>query len=333
MPPALLLLFPLALAAPAQPLVIAHRGASGYLPEHTLEAAAYAHALGADYIEQDVVFSKDNRLVVLHDIHLESTTDVAARFPGRHRRDGRYYAIDFTWAELQSLAVRERVSPLTGRPAFPTRFPSGAGSFRLCTLEEQLALIQGLNRSTGREVGVYVEFKDPAFHTREGRDLGAAVLQALAQAGYDEAGDRAYVQCFDAAALLRLRRELNTKLRLVLLLESDSPHYQNPKSWAPLARELAGVGPPLSRVFTARTDGKMRAQPWVAEAQRAGLAVHPYTFRRDALPAGVRDFEVFLDAALAAGIDGLFIDHPDDGVRAISRLRAKSPETGNPLRP
>src|SRR5262245_10445554 len=80
-------------------IVIAHRGASGYLPEHTLEAAAMAHAMGADFIEQDVVLTKDDQAIVLHDIHLETVTNVAKTFPQRARPDGRYYAIDFTLSE------------------------------------------------------------------------------------------------------------------------------------------------------------------------------------------------------------------------------------------
>ena len=119
-----------ALLFAAKPLVIAHRGASGYLPEHTLESAAYAHALGADYIEQDIVMSRDGTLVVLHDIHLETTTDVAARFPDRKRPDGRFYALDFTWDELRSLRVSERFDPKTGAAVFPRRFPAAAGAFR-----------------------------------------------------------------------------------------------------------------------------------------------------------------------------------------------------------
>ena len=90
------------------PIVIAHRGASGYLPEHTLAAKALAHGMGANFIEQDVVLSKDGTAIVLHDIHLDSTTDVAQRFPGRARADGRFYAIDFDIQEIRQLRVHER---------------------------------------------------------------------------------------------------------------------------------------------------------------------------------------------------------------------------------
>src|SRR5947207_6618226 len=128
-------------------IIIAHRGASGYLPEHTLAAVAVAHTMGADYLEQDVVLSKDSVPVVLHDIHLDTVTDVARRFPGRKRRDGRFYAIDFTLAELKQLRVTERFNHQTGEPVFKERFPQCQASFEIPTLEEELQLIQGLNQT------------------------------------------------------------------------------------------------------------------------------------------------------------------------------------------
>ena len=108
-----------------RPITIAHRGASGYLPEHSLAAKALAHGMGADYLEQDVVVSRDDHCVVLHDIHLDRVSDVAQRFPGRGREDGRYYARDFTLAELRTLSLRERVGD-DGAPVFSGRYPSGA---------------------------------------------------------------------------------------------------------------------------------------------------------------------------------------------------------------
>ena len=98
----------------AQKIVVAHRGASGYLPEHTLEAKAMAYAMGADYIEQDVVMTKDDQLIVIHDITLDRTTDVAEKFPGRARADGKHYAIDFTLAEIRQLAASEGARLVNG---------------------------------------------------------------------------------------------------------------------------------------------------------------------------------------------------------------------------
>ena len=138
-----------AAASAPVPLVVAHRGASGYLPEHTQAAKAYAHALGADFIEQDLVLSKDDVPVVLHDVHLDAVSDVATRFTGRQRADGRFYVLDFTLAELRQLAVHERINLRTGAPAYPGRYDSqrSPAAFRISTLEEELQLIQGLNRS------------------------------------------------------------------------------------------------------------------------------------------------------------------------------------------
>ncbi len=140
-------------AAEPRPIVIAHRGASGYLPEHTLAAKALAYGQGADFLEQDVVLTKDDQPIVLHDIQLDAVTNVAQAFPDRARQDGRYYAIDLTLAEIQSLRVTERMDWRTNRPVFPGRFPPGKSDFRVPTLAEEIELIQGLNHSTGRTWG------------------------------------------------------------------------------------------------------------------------------------------------------------------------------------
>jgi len=162
-------------------IVIAHRGACGYLPEHTLEAKAMAYGMGADYIEQDVVLTRDDRAVVLHDIHMDTVTDVAKAFPDRKREDGRYYAIDFTLDEIKKLHVTERMDLETGKPVFPGRFPAGKSGFRVPTLEEEIELIQGLNKSTGKDVGIYPEIKSPAWHRSEGKDISKAAKARIFQ--------------------------------------------------------------------------------------------------------------------------------------------------------
>lgn len=323
------------LAATERPLVIAHRGASGYLPEHTLEAAAYAHALGADFIEQDVVLSKDDVLVVSHDIHVDTTTDAAARFPERRRADGRYYAIDFTWAELRSLKVNERTAPGGDRAVFPRRFPSKRGdgaAFRLCTLDEQIALIHGLNASTGRRVGLYPEIKAPAFHRREGRDPGAALLALLRRHGYTRPDDPVFVQCFDPAELKRLRTELGCKLPLIQLIGSnhdedaagDYDAMRTPAGLQEVARYAHGIGPQLRQIVASiGSDGSPQLTRLVADAHAAGLRVHPYTFRADALPAGVPTIEALLAVFIeTAQVDGVFIDQPDAAVHFLAQRLA-----------
>ncbi len=333
------------LAEPSTPIVIAHRGASGYLPEHTLESAAYAHALGADFIEQDVVLSRDDVLVVTHDIHLETTTDVAERHPSRHRPDGRWYAIDFSWDELRQLKVRERFEPRTGKPVFPKRFPHQSDSaFRLCTLDEQIRLIQGLNRSTGRNAGIYVEFKAPAWHAAEGRDLGAALLAELRRHGFSHREDPVFVQCFDPAALRTLRTVHRTELRLIQLLgenawneaPADYTAMQTEEGLRDIATYATGIGPNLGQILRAGTGGVAEVTPLIAAAHRLGLLVHPYTLRADALPPGVPGIDVLLELVLRrAQADGVFIDQPDAAVRFVRRLgdRKAPAESASPRTP
>ena len=314
-----------ALAALAAKIVIAHRGASGYLPEHTLPAIAMAHAQGADYLEQDVVLSKDNVPVVLHDIHIDTVTDVARRFPDRKRADGRFYALDFTVAELKQLAASERFDPRTGAAVFAKRFPVGKGSFQIPTLEEELQLIQGLNTSSGREAGVYPEIKEPAWHRAQGRDISPIVLDLLARYGYQTKADKVYVQCFDEAEVKRIRTELGYKGRLVQLIEGSRPlldehaRLRTPAGLAKTAKVADGIGPALPDVVTRNADGTLAPTALVRDAHAAGLVVHPYTFRADALPPGVASLEDLLRLALVdIGVDGVFTDHPD---RAVAFLR------------
>ncbi|MDX2081137.1 MAG: glycerophosphodiester phosphodiesterase [Terrimicrobiaceae bacterium] len=296
--------------------VIAHRGASGFLPEHTLEAKAYAHALGADFIEQDVVLTKDDQAIVLHDIHLDATTNVAEVFPGRSRPDGRFYAIDFTLEEIRRLQVRERIDPGTGRVVYPGRFRKALPGFRVPTLEEEITFIQELNRTTGREAGIYPELKAPAFHQKEGKDIVAVVHQILSQHGYTRRTDGCIVQCFEVAPLVRLRNEFKSDLRLVQLIgepawklnPEDYEKMITPAGLDEIAKYADGIGPALSLVLERTSDGPV-ASPLAKNAHARGLIIHPYTLRRDALPDGwtERDVWEFLDAAK---IDGIFTDFP-----------------------
>lgn len=314
-------------------LVIAHRGASGYLPEHTLEAKAYAHALGADYLEQDVVATRDNELLVLHDIHLDRVTDVAERFPGRQRDDGRFYARDFDLAEIRTLVAGERRAGDGVSAAFPGRFPVGVGSFRVPTLREEFRLIQGLNRSTGREAGVYTEIKRPAWHREEGVDLTSLVLQMLDDHGYRSRKDRAFVQCFDLAEVRRIRHELGCQLKLVQLIgennwgesATDYGPLRTAAGLAQLAETADGIGPSISHlVGMAEIDGHPVSTGLVSAAHEAGLVVHPYTFRAEQLLPG---FESLTDMiawfAEQLAVDGVFTDFPDQALAAI-RLRQRA---------
>ena len=302
------------------PLIVAHRGASGYLPEHTLPAVSLAYGMGADYIEQDVVLTKDSIPVVLHDIHIDTVTDVAAKLPHRARADGRFYALDFTLAELRTLQVRERIDIKTGRPIFPNRFPQMASRFQIPTLAEEIELIQGLNKTTGRAVGIYPEIKNPAWHREQGFDIGRIVVTMLSEYGYTGKEDDCYLQCFDQVEMKRIRQELGSSLKLVQLLSDQPEELRTSEGLRDIATYAAGIGPDLSHIYEFETNQRPKLSNLVSLAHQHGLKVHPYTVRVDVLPAGIVRFEQLLSLLLEAKVDGIFTDFPD---RCIERAQAK----------
>jgi len=309
--------------------VIAHRGASGYLPEHTLEATAMAHAMGAHCIEQDAVLTADGQLIVLHDLYLDAVTDVARRFPGRARPDGKHYALDFRLDELRSLRVHERLGE-RGEPALPGRFTPGNHLFRVPTLDEAIELILGLNRSTGRAVGLYIEPKAPAWHVEQGVDIVGAVLSTLARHGLEARNDQVYLQSFDLQALWRARHELHSDLKLVQLIGENS-WAESPTDFDYLRteaglREVAafaqGIGPFLPQVVDLKEDGLSDISDFARVAQRLGLFVHAYTLRADQLPPAIGSMkEAVRILAGQTGIDGVFTDHPDQVIRHLPDLQ------------
>lgn len=318
-----------------QPIVIAHRGASGYVPEHTLVAKAMAFAMGADFIEQDVVLSKDGIPVVLHDIHLDTVTDVAMQFPGRQRTDGRFYALDFTLAEMKLLSVTERVNVKTREAVFPTRFPAGNTTLQIPSLKEELDLIAGLNKSTGRRIGIYPEIKSPLWHGKQGVDLSRAVLDELHQHGYRTKEDPCWLQCFELQEIKRLRTDLGWQGRLVQLMagggkNSDGTDYtylRSQEGLAELATLVDGIGPDISSIIKGKNSQHRQLTNLVADAHAAGLKVHPYTVRADELPNCVSSLDELHQVLLnQIGVDGLFTDFPDQTAQFI-RDRYQSSST------
>jgi glycerophosphoryl diester phosphodiesterase len=269
-------------------IVVAHRGASGYLPEHTLPAYAMAYAQGADMIEPDVVATRDGHLVCLHDLTLESTTDAPSVFPDRARADGSWYAVDFDLAELKQLEKHGRDSDDAG--------------YSIATLDEMLTLIHRLNERTGRAVGVVPEIKHPAFHTEHGIDLARLTIAALEERGYSSATDRIYVQCFDADTLRRIRFDLDSELPLMYLSGDPVP-----------TDTLRSIGTWCQALGINRShlDPALGGDPaLIVAAQQAGLAVIPYTLKSDP-----RDIERLIEA----GVDGVFADYPDVALRCAGR--------------
>jgi glycerophosphoryl diester phosphodiesterase len=312
-------------------IIIAHRGASGYLPEHTLPGKALAHAMGADYLEQDLVLSKDGIPVVLHDTVIDTVTDVAKRFPERKRADGRFYALDFTVAELKQLQVTERFDHRTGKSVFQARFPQGQGSFQIPTFEEELQFIQGLNHTTGRDVGIYPEIKSPAWHREQGQDVSRIVLQVLARYGYRTKTDKVFLQCFDYQEVKRLRNELGYQGKLIQLLASpkssqpgtDFAFLTSRAGLTELAKVADGIGPSLAQLVSGKEDGHFTFTDLVTLAHESKLLVHPYTIRTDDLPPGVTSGdELFRACLVEAGADGVFTDQPDRGVTFLRTMAA-----------
>ena len=304
-----------------RPLVIAHRGASGYLPEHTLPAKALAHAMQADFIEQDVVLTADGVPVVLHDIHLDRTTDVASVFPRRARADGRYYAIDFSLSELRQLRAHER-RDAAGQPVFPGRFPAIGGLSAIPTLAEEIAFIDGLNRSRGHQAGLYIEMKASAFHAQAGLDLPLAVLSALREAGWEERREAVFLQSFEPEDLKRLREDLQTSLPLIQLIAEndwtgngsvDYDYLRSDEGLDEIAKHADGIGPWLMQLYRGPDEhGNPLLTDLASRAQTRGLLVHPYTFRADELPPGISDFRELHDIFIRQlHVDGIFTDFPD----------------------
>lgn len=304
-------------------VVVAHRGASGYLPEHTLPAKAMAYAMGADYLEQDVVMTKDDQLIVIHDITLDRTTDVADKFADRARSDGHFYAVDFTLEEILTLNVTEGFVVAGGEKLsnYPSRFPVGGSIFKIHTLAQEIELVQGLNHSTGKNVGIYPEIKSPAFHHSEGKDLSTAVVSMLKEYGYTSKDDNVFVQTFEFDELMRLHDEvlpaLGVDLKLVQLLEggSDYDWMQTAEGIKRIAQYADGIGPEKGMIIDRNSaENHLKISDLVTYAHANGMQVHPYTFRLDEgqLPAYSFSFEQMLEQFyFEADVDGVFTDFPD----------------------
>jgi len=309
---------------PIRPVVIAHRGASGYLPEHTFAAKELAYRMGADYLEQDIVATRDDELVVLHDIHLDRITNVANLFPDRCRNDSRFYVRDFELAELRTLEVHERTNA-DGSPVYPGRYASDGERFRIHTFAEELELVAELISGNGRPIGIYPEIKRPVWHRKEGVDIAASFLELLGQFGYTSHSDPIYVQCFDYQELVRLRERHNCELKLIQLIgendwgeaNTDYDKLRSASGLEGLAKIADGIGPWVNHLYEREPDGRISDSGLVSRAHGVGLAVHPYTFRRDDLAPGFETFDSQLHFVIdELSVDGLFTDFPDLVIKA-----------------
>jgi glycerophosphoryl diester phosphodiesterase len=330
----------------ARPLVIGHRGASGYRPEHTLASYELAARMGADFMEPDVVSTKDGVLVCRHEPEIGGTTDVAAHPEFADRRVAKqlngvtvtgWWAEDFTLAELNTLRAVERL------PALRQANTLYDGRFAIPTLQQVLDLRKDVSRRLGREIGVYPETKNPTYFQKAGLALEPPLLALLRRNGLNRADSPIIVQSFETTNLQQLRA-IGLRTRVVQLFGASGAPYDlvstgDPRTYADLAsppelHRIAGygdgIGPDKSLVIPRRPDGSLGSPTTlVDDAHRVGLVVHPYTFRAENtfLPAELRrgaadaDFGRAIDeqvAFLRAGVDGLFTDQPDIGVIARS---------------
>ena len=309
--------------------IIAHRGAPGYLPEHTLEGVSLAHSWDIDYIEPDIVISKDNKAIVMHDIHIDTTTNVASVFPKKHRSDGRYYAVDFTLAQLKKLTLNERIDLKTRERVFMTRFPLYQSNFQIPTLDEYIELIKGLNKTRKKDIGIYPELKSPEFHSQERKDIAKIVVETLNKYDLNKPEAKVYIQCFYLPTLKRLKNELNVKVPLIFLIAENSwkessldyDLYRTEEGIKEIAEVADGIGPYLKYVYL-HIDDENKTSGLTELAHKYNLKVHPYTHREDALPKDFKNSEELFEFLYEdIKVDGIFTDFGDKAKKYIEELR------------
>jgi glycerophosphoryl diester phosphodiesterase len=333
------------------PLVIGHRGVAGYRPEHTLASYELAARMGADFIEPDLVSTKDHVLVARHENEIGGSTDVSARpefacrkttkVIGRNTIIG-WFTEDFTLAELKTLRAKE---PLPQVRQENTMYD---GRFEIATFGEVLALRERLSKELHREIGVCPETKHPTYFRSIGLDLETPLVQQVRGAGLDTSTAPNFIQSFELTNLVDLRQYFGVNARLVFLTSAsgapcDLASRGDPTTYADLTtaaglRSISGIvngiGPDKGQIIPRNVNGKLTSPTTlVSDAHAAGLLVYPYTFRAENtfLPA---DFRVGSNATaygraideqvqiLHTGIDGFFTDQSDIGVIARAEFLA-----------
>ncbi|MDO9368789.1 MAG: glycerophosphodiester phosphodiesterase [Sphingopyxis sp.] len=322
------------------PIVIAHRGASGERPEHTIAGYKLAIDLGADYIEPDLVLTRDGVLVARHENEISETTDVAdhPEFAGRKATktiDGQkatgWFTEDFTLAELKTLRARERLPKL--------RSTDYDGQFEIPTFEEILTFLAEANKGRKKPVGVYPETKHPSYFVSIGLPHEAPLLAMLDRFGYRGLSAPVFIQSFEVGNLKALRKK--SDLPLIQLMDgegspADTPGTSyaamtSPDGLKAIAAYADGIGPFKEMVIPRGALGTLGdPTTLVRDAHAAGLKVHPWTFRRENYflplgdkgglnPAGHGDLAAEIDTYLKTGIDGLFSDNPREAVATVRK--------------
>jgi glycerophosphoryl diester phosphodiesterase len=333
-------------------MIIAHRGASGHRPEHTLESYRLAIEMGADYIEPDLVSTADRVLVARHENEISATTDVADRPEFASRRTTKtvggvavtgWFTEDFTLAELKRLRVRERVPDLRpGNTLYDGQLP-------IPTLQEIIDLAVAEGRRRGRQIGIYPETKHPSYFASIGLPLETPLVTALRRNGLAHRSAKVYIQSFETGNLRRLARLIDVPL--IQLIGARGRPYDfatagDPRSYADLttpaglawvASYAHGIGPHKDLIVPRGAGGELlEPSSLVADAHQAGLEVHPWTFRTENrfLPADYRiggdpaapgDATAEYQLFFRLGVDGVFSDYPATAAAArvsvLSRRR------------
>ncbi len=313
--PAFCLLLASLAIEPARPLIIAHRGASGHRPEHTLEGYRLGAEMGADFIEPDLVSTKDGVLIARHENEIGGTTDVETKFPARRTTktiDGQsisgWFSEDFTLAEMKTLRAKERLA-----------FRSHAydGQFAIPTFDEVIELAQRLGRELNRPIGVYPETKHPTYFRNVGLPLEEKLIASLAKHDWNRKDAPVFIQSFEPDSLRLLRGK--TSVRLIQLTSDAS--MVDAAGLKRVAEYADGIGPEKKLIVPIGADGSIGTPTdLVQRAHAAGLLVHIWTIRVDKqfLPAGYHgraetEYEQFRDL----GVDGLFTDFPDVAAKAL----------------
>ncbi|MFJ3585620.1 glycerophosphodiester phosphodiesterase [Streptomyces sp. NPDC090127] len=328
------------------PTVIAHRGASGYRPEHTLGSYQLALDLGAHVIEQDLVPTRDGHLVCRHENDITGTTDVADHPEFASRRTTKsvdgvsytgWFTEDFTLDELKTLRAKERI------PGTRQENTLYDGRWQIPTFEEVLRWAEREGRRRGRDVWLHVETKHPTYFRSLGLGLEEPLAKLLRRYGRHRADSPVFLQSFEPSSVQRLAKLVNSP-RVVLLSAASSRPWDfvqagDPRTVADLvtpqglrwiASYAQGIGPTLDLVVPRDTSGRLGSPTTlVRDAHAKGLILHPYThrnensflpadFRRGTDPNAYGDSFGALKAYLATGIDGIFSDNPDTALLAVS---------------
>jgi glycerophosphoryl diester phosphodiesterase len=322
------------------PLVIGHRGASGYRPEHTLASYELAARMGADYIEPDLVITKDGVLVARHEPEISATTDVEDHPEFADRRTTKtlepgvtltgWFTEDFTLAELKTLRAEERIPEIRQENTIYN------GRYPVPTLQEVIDLARTLSRELDRNIGIYPETKHPTYFRGIGLPLEGPLVRTLRRNGLDDRRDKVFVQSFETGNLEMLDERLDVRLVQLFGAPGANP-VGDSRTYGELAtdaglRDVAeyadGVGPSKDYIVPRDATGRSLAPTdFVQRAHRAGLLVHPYTFRNENpfLPLELRSSPNPADYGNAfaeyeqfygLGVDGLFSDNPDTAVEA-----------------